>query len=131
MLAYTGLMLFSIMSWALITDVIDYSEIRNGVREDGTIYSVYSFSRKLGQAASAGLTGGLLSLAGYTTKTAFEVNVLDSIFNISCIVPAIGFIAVALIMGLAYPLGKKQVDENVRILAEKHGKTDNQENRDE
>lgn len=120
MIAYTGLMLFSIMSWALITDVIDYSEIKNGVREDGTIYSVYSFSRKLGQAASAGLVGALLSIAGYTAETAFEAEVVRSIFNISCIVPAIGFIAVAVIMGFLYPLNKKMVDENVRILAEKH-----------
>ena len=120
MIAYIGLMLFSIMSWALITDVIDYSEIRNGIREDGTIYSVYSFSRKLGQAASAGLVGGLLSLAGYTAETAFDTGVVNAIFDISCIVPAIGFIAVALIMGLAYPLNKKRVDENVKILAEKH-----------
>ena len=81
---------------------------------------MYSFSRKLGQAASAGLVGGLLSLAGYTAETAFDTGVVNAIFDISCIVPAIGFIAVALIMGLAYPLNKKRVDENVKILAEKH-----------
>ena len=35
---------------SMITDVIDDSEVRNGIREDGTIYAVYSFARKLGQA---------------------------------------------------------------------------------
>ena len=59
-------------------------------------------------------------MAGYTAETAFDTGVVNAIFDISCIVPAIGFIAVALIMGLAYPLNKKRVDENVKILAEKH-----------
>ena len=43
---WLGLGLFAMVSWALITDVIDYSEIKNGIREDGSIYSLYSFARK-------------------------------------------------------------------------------------
>ena len=64
-LSWLGLGLFSMVSWALITDVIDYSELKNGVREDGSIYALYSFARKIGQAAAAGLTGLLLTLIGY------------------------------------------------------------------
>ena len=120
MLAWLGLGVFTMVSWALITDVIDYSEIKNGVREDGTIYALYSFARKLGQAASAGLSGALLTLIGYTQETAFEASVLDGIFNISTLVPAIGFGALALVLWFYYPLHKKQVEENVRILREKH-----------
>ena len=56
---------FNTIIGAMITDVIDDSEVKNGIREDGTIYAVYSFARKLGQAASSGLIGGLLSLVGY------------------------------------------------------------------
>ena len=121
MIAWLGLGVFTMVSWALITDVIDYSEIKNGVREDGTIYALYSFARKLGQAASAGLSGALLTLIGYTQETAFEASVLDGIFNISTLVPAIGFAALALVLWFYYPLHKKQVDENVRILRKKHG----------
>jgi len=120
MIAWLGLGVFTMVSWALITDVIDYSEIKNGVREDGTIYALYSFARKLGQAASAGLSGALLTLIGYTQETAFESSVLDGIFNISTLVPAIGFAALALVLWFYYPLHKKQVDENVRILRKKH-----------
>lgn len=120
MIAWLGLGVFTMVSWALITDVIDYSEIKNGIREDGTIYALYSFARKLGQAASAGLSGALLTLVGYTQETAFEESVLDGIFNISTLVPAIGFGALALVLWFYYPLHKKQVDENVRILRERH-----------
>ena len=54
-LAFIGLGLFNMVIWAMITDVIDDAEVKNGVREDGTIYSVYSFARKLGQAFSSGM----------------------------------------------------------------------------
>lgn len=114
-----GLGVFSMVSWALITDVIDYSEIRNGIREDGAVYALYSFARKLGQAASSGITGALLSLIGYSQSTAFDERVVNGIFDISTVVPAIGFILLGLILWLWYPLQKKQVEENVRILKEK------------
>jgi len=119
-ISWLGLGIFTMVSWALITDVIDYSEIKNGIREDGSIYAMYSFARKLGQAASAGVSGILLSLIGYSQETAFDKGVLDGIFNISTLVPAIGFGALALVLWFWYPLHKKQVEENVRLLREKH-----------
>ncbi len=121
LIAWLGLGIFTMVSWALITDVIDYSEIKNGIREDGSIYAMYSFARKLGQAASAGTSGILLSLIGYSQETAFDTGVLEGIFNISTIVPAIGFGALALVLWFWYPLHKKTVERNVEILREKHG----------
>lgn len=118
--SWFGLGVFSMVTWALITDVIDYSEIKNGIREDGSVYALYSFARKLGQAASAGLTGALLSLIGYSQSTAFTNKVKEGIFDISTLVPAAGFIVLALILWFWYPLHKKQVDENVAILRKKH-----------
>ncbi len=125
-LCWLGLGIFSMVSWALITDVIDYSELKNGVREDGSVYALYSFARKLGQALAAGLSGWLLTGIGYNenalkqgvTQTAA---VKDGIFNISTLVPAIGFIALGLVLWFWYPLHKKQVDANVAALKEKHG----------
>ncbi len=117
---WLGLGIFAMVSWALITDVIDYSEIKNGVREDGSIYALYSFARKFGQAAAAGVSGTLLTAIGYSDATAFDPDVLDGIFNIATLVPALGFILLALILWFWYPLHKKAVDENVRILKDKH-----------
>jgi len=119
--SWIGLGMFSMVSWALITDVIDATELQNGVREDGSVYALYSWARKLGQAASSGLTGGLLTLIGYTELTAFEPTVTTGIFNISCIVPGIGFALLGAILWFWYPLHKKQVDANVAALKEKHG----------
>ncbi|MBE7016732.1 MAG: MFS transporter [Ruminococcaceae bacterium] len=121
-LAWLGLGIFSMVSWALITDVIDDAEIRNGVREDGSVYAMYSWARKLGQAASAGLTGWLLELVGYTSETAFDPDVTLGIYNISVLVPVLGFGLLAAVLWFWYPLHKKKVDANVAALKEKHSK---------
>ena len=72
MLCWLGLGVFAMVSWALITDVIDYSELKNGIREDGSVYALYSFARKLGQALAAGVSGWLLTGIGYNSQAATE-----------------------------------------------------------
>lgn len=119
-LCWFGLGIFAMVNWALITDVIDDAELRNGVREDGSVYAIYSFARKLGQAAAAGLSGGLLSLIGYSQDTAFDKPVVEGIFNISTLIPAVGFLALALVLWFWYPLHKQVVEKNVLSLQEKH-----------
>lgn len=121
-LCWFGLGIFSMVVWALITDVIDYSEIKNGIREDGSVYALYSFARKLGQALTSGLSGALLSMIGYKKSTAFDKNVVEGIFDISTLLPAVSFILLALILWFWYPLKKKLVDENVEFLRQKHNK---------
>ena len=105
--ANIGVGFFNMVIWAMITDVIDDAEVKNGVREDGTIYSVYSFARKIGQALSSGMIGALLSVIGYSAATAFNPEVVNGIFNMTCIIPAIGFVGIALVLMFLYPLSKK------------------------
>lgn len=107
---------FTTVIWAFITDVIDYQEFLTGIREDATIYSMYSFSRKIGQAAAGGLTGFALSVIGYATAKTGEAvvqtaEVANGIRNIATIVPAICYALVALILIFWYPLGKDKIKE--------------------
>jgi len=122
MLGWLGLGLFSMVSWALITDVIDDSEVKKGVREDGSIYAMYSFARKLGQAAAAGATGWLLMAIGYVPGAAGgqTQDVLDGIFAIATLVPALGFVLLAAVLWWWYPLHKKRVEENAALLRKEH-----------
>ena len=112
-LNYVALGVFTMVSWALITDVIDHQELATGVREDGSVYALYSFARKLGQAASAGLTGFLLSAIGYSQETAFDPGVVTGIYNIATLLPAAGFAILAAILFFWYPLRKALVESNV------------------
>ncbi len=118
-ISFLGLGIFTMVSWAIITDVIDDSEVIHGKREDGTIYAIYSFARKLGQALAAGLSGALLSLIGYSDETAFVPSVLSGIYTIATLIPALGFLLLALILWFWYPLHKHRVESNVEKLLKK------------
>lgn len=118
-LSWFGMGIFNMICWAMITDVIDETEVRTGVRSDGTIYAVYSFARKMGQAVSAGMVGGLMKMIGYSQATQFDPVITEKIYGVTCVVPAIGFIACALVLIFLYPLGKKRVEDNARILTQK------------
>lgn len=120
LVSWYGLGVFAVVNWALITDVIDYSEIKNSVREDGSIYALYSFARKVGQATAAGLVGSLLTLIGYGEETAFDRAVLTNVYSIATLIPFISFLILAAILIFWYPLKKKVVDENTEILKKKH-----------
>ena len=123
--AWLGLGVFTMVSWALITDVIDDSELRHGIREDGSIYSLYSFARKLGQAAAAGITGLLLTVIGYERVEGelLTDSVLSGLYSISTLIPAIGFVLLAAVLWFWYPLHKSRVDANVALLKRKHGES--------
>ena len=124
-LAYIGLGMFNTVIWAMITDVIDDAEVRNGIREDGTIYSVYSFARKLGQAFSSGMIGAILTMIGYTQEVGLNpgahLDIMERVFDWSCLIPAVGLGAVALALMMIYPLNKSRVEANAAELARRRG----------
>lgn len=125
--AMFGLAIFNYLIWAFIVDVIDYQEVRSGQRDDGTVYGMYSWARKLGQAASIGLGGAALNAIGYVTdkgKLAAQGGVqtpetIDGIWMLFDLVPALFLLGTLLILIFWYPLKKDKVAENERILAQR------------
>lgn len=117
---YFGFGFFNMVIWAFITDIIDDNEVRTGNREDGTIYAVYSFARKLGQALAGGLGGFALGMIGYDSSVQVQsAKVADGIYNISTLIPGIAYILVGLVLIFIYPLNKKRVQYNVDYLKKK------------
>ena len=119
-LVYAGYGVFSLITWAMITDVIDDTEIVTGKRSDGAVYSVYSFSRKMGQASATGIYGMLLTMVGYTAETAFDPAVTKGIYDITCGVPLVGFLLLGVVLQFMYPLTKDKVKENAKQLKAKY-----------
>lgn len=120
MIGYLGLGFFNTVIWANITDVIDEQEVVTGEREDGTVYAVYSFARKVGQALAGGVGGWALEFIGYESAEAVQTkSVLEGIYGAATIAPAVGFFLVALILWFVYPLDKQQVEKNVAALRAK------------
>ncbi len=118
-----GFGLFNLIIWAFVSDVIDDQEVRTGKREDGTIYAVCSFSRKLGQAIASALGGWSLGWIGYVEGSISGQTeaVRNGIYNIATLVPMILYLAVGVCLFVIYPLGKKKVNENTVILKARRG----------
>ena len=118
-----GFGLFNLIIWAFVSDVIDDQEVRTGNRDDGTIYAVCSFSRKLGQAIASALGGWSLGWIGYVEGSMAGQSdaVRNGIYNIATLVPMILYLAVGICLTVIYPLSKKKVAENAAILHNRRG----------
>lgn len=125
-IGYIGVNYFNLIVWANIIDVIDDVEVRSGKREDGTIYAVYSFARKLGQALAGGLGGYALAFIGFDSSVKVQTQeVLNGVYNLGTFVPGVLFVIVALMLFFVYPLSKKKVTRNVEILRERRAEKNN------
>lgn len=113
-LGFLGFGIFNLIMWAFITDIIDDRQVRTGVREDGTVYAVYSFARKVGQAIAGGLGGWALGWVGFDSGKQVQTEaVTRGIYNISTLIPAILYLGVGLSLLFIYPLNKKRVESNI------------------
>ncbi len=117
-----GTGLFNMIIWAFITDIIDYQEITTGRREDGTVYAVYSFARKVGQALAGGLGGFVLTAIGYVSEAPSQTReVAERVYTTATLIPGICYLVVFLVIQFAYPLTRREVEKNTKILQEKRG----------
>ncbi len=120
-IGFLGFGIFNLVMWAIITDIIDDREVRHGRREDGTIYAVYSFARKVGQAIAGGLGGWALGWIGFNSASQVQTpQVADGIYTIATLIPAILYAVVFLSLAFVYPLNKKRVEENIKILKDRN-----------
>ncbi len=95
-----GLGLYSTVSWALMGDAIDYNEWKTGKREEGTVYSLHSFFRKLAQGVGPSLGMVLMTWVGYTGNATGETMAVAT--NIRYLVAAMYVLgAVFMFVGLA------------------------------
>lgn len=107
-----GMTFFVMEIWALVTDVIDYQEKLSGRREEGTSYAFFSFTRKLGQTIAGSLGAAVIGFIGYDdTALAQTPEVLNKMYTVSTALPAVMCAVMAIVLGVAYPLGKAQLKQ--------------------
>lgn len=117
-IGYLGFGIFNSIVWANITDVIDDVEVKTNNRQDGTVYSLYSFARKIGQAFAGAASGWLLAGIGYDSGLTQQTpEVLSGIYNVATGVPSVSFLLSGLSLIFLYPLTKSKVAENSTILS--------------
>ena len=63
-----GLGIYSTVSWAMMGDAIDYNEWKTGKREEGVVYSLHSFFRKLAQGVGPAVALTIMQGMGYVNN---------------------------------------------------------------
>lgn len=119
-----GAGVFNLMVWAFITDVIDNHEVLTGDREDGVVYGVNSFARKVAQGIGGLVGGSMLSIIGYVESNRGgaqqTAQVVERIYNLAAGLPAGCCLVAALVLLFLYPLSRRRVAENAEVIRERH-----------
>lgn len=115
---YLGLLFFctagytfiNLLTWALVADAIDYHEYVTYRREEGIIYAIYSFSRKMGQAGAGFLGAYVLIWVGYVAKAPQQsLETAARIKNCAGLIPGILNLLVAVVMFFLYDLNREKL----------------------
>lgn len=98
--------------WALEADTVEYGEYLTGVRIEGLTYSLFSFTRKCGQAIGGSIPAFILGLSGYIANQVQAPEVIMGIRTSIALVPC-GFMLLAFVIIWFYPLTDKKFKEIV------------------
>ena len=74
-----GLGIYSTVSWAMMGDAIDYNEWKTGKREEGVVYSLHSFFRKLAQGLGPAAALLIMAPLGYINNAYYVDGSVDPI----------------------------------------------------
>lgn len=105
-----GMGVYTCVSWALMGDAIDYNEWKYGTREEGTVYSLHSFFRKLAQGVGPSMVLLLMGVLGYESKLGTIGQSLETSHNMCWLVASLYLFSAVLMfvgIGLIYNLDKK------------------------
>lgn len=112
---------FMMLVWALVTDSIDYQEYKSGERSDGTLYSIYTFSRKIGSAASASIVTALIGAMGFVAGAQIQHETFGENVRVLMVsMPIAGAIIELIGIGLIYNLSSKKTEEMYAELERRH-----------
>ena len=127
MLIQTGGGMFNLITWAMVNDCIDYQQLKTGMREEGSVYAMYSLFRKIAQGVSLSLPLLCMQAVGYNPKADpignQDAGVPDAMVKMSIGLMLIGAVIMFVSFILIYNLGKKEVAD----MQAKLNKTDEDE----
>lgn len=119
--ATIGQTVFAMLVWALVADCLDYSEWKMDIRSDGSMYSLYAFSRKAGSAIASTGAAAALGAIGYISGTNIvqSAGTIDHIYYLVNAVPVVSCALELIGIGLIFNLNRKITDTMYKELAER------------
>lgn len=123
-LAMIGQTAFTMLIWALVTDCLDYSEWKLNIRSDGSMYSLYTFSRKIGSTIASTGAASALAAIGYIsgTNVVQSAATVNNIYYLVNAVPVVTCILELIGIGLIFNLDKKTTNQMYTELAERRAR---------
>lgn len=120
-----GMGVYTCVSWAMMGDAIDYNEWKFGTREEGTVYSLHSFFRKLAQGVGPSAVLAIMGVLGYVSELGTIGQSAETAHNMCWLVAGLYlFSAVVQFIGIAviYNLDKKTLATMNKELEERRAK---------
>ncbi|MBQ6699434.1 MAG: MFS transporter [Oscillospiraceae bacterium] len=117
-----GMGVYTCVSWAFMADAIDYNEWKTGKREEGTVYSLHSFFRKLAQGVGPSIVLLIMGALGYVSELGTEGQSLATATNMCWLVAGLyAFSGVAMFIAIKYiyNLDKPTLEQMNKELAER------------
>ncbi|WP_354011684.1 MFS transporter [Endozoicomonas lisbonensis] len=106
-------MIPNVLIWANVADCIDHNYEISGQRQEGIIYSSYSFMRKMGQAIAGFIAGMGLSLVGYDAALEIQSSfTLSGIKGIMFLMPAIAMFICFFLYQFMWTLDSRTKENN-------------------
>ena len=120
-----GMGFYNCVSWAMMGDAIDYQEWKFGQREEGVVYALHSFFRKLAQGVGPAAVIALMGtpLIGYIESLGTIGQSAETAGRLCWLVAGLyTFSAVCQFVGVAliYNIDKKTLAKMTAELAERH-----------
>ncbi len=112
-----GNAVFQISVWAIVADCIEVSYRKTGKSEEGSLYALYSFFRKLAQGIGQAVVALGLSAIGFAEGEG-AVQPADfgkDVKSLYFIVLAVGSLIAFLAMKFIYNIGKKEEQEFMKL----------------
>ena len=118
-LCQVGIALVNMLVWALEADTVEYGEWKTGVRAEGIIYALFSFTRKTGQAVGGALAAYALAIGGYVAGVETQSESAEwGIRAAAGLLPAVAAL-IAIVIMFFYPLTDARHREIVAEIAER------------
>lgn len=112
-IAFVGISIPNGITWAFVSDTIDYSEWRTGNRNAAINYSAFNFSRKIAQSISGFASGVGLTLIHYVPNAKQTKTTLMGIKGLLMLYPGIAMLIAAAVIFFMYGLSDKRYQEIV------------------
>lgn len=120
--AYFGTAFVNSLNWALVSETVEYGEWKHGVRAEGTVYTGFTFFRKISQGLAGFIPGFMLTQIGYVPNVAQTESTQEGIRQLIFLLPC----SLAIVAGLSilffYKLNEELYVKIVRELEERKAK---------